>query len=156
MKKTIAIILFSIQFIFAQQNMMTISAEKKTASKVDWETTITINVADEIRAGFQLTLPKALRLIPLSVRINQKNLWLQNARVVSDVDSVVSWNLLDDGIVFQFNSDQLRSGDQLTINSMTTVVRSDLNPESAIGIFSLGNEQALQSVALPANLLGGQ
>ena len=156
MKKTIAIFVFSIQFLFAQQNLMTISTGQKSGSGVDWETTITINIADEIQAGFQLTLPAALRLIPLSVQINQKNLWLQNTTVVSAVDSVVSWNLLADGIVFQFNPDQLKSGDQLVITSMTVLRQKKINPESTIDILPVGGDQALQAVAIPAVFISGE
>ena len=156
MKKTIAIIVFLIQFLFAQQNMMTISAEKKSGSEVDWETTITINVTDEIKAGFQLILPVDLRLIPLSVQINQKNLWLQNATVVSAVDSVVSWNLLADGVVFQFNPDQLKSGDQLTLKAMMVLVRKNIERNSTIDIFPYEGEQALESVAIPETLHSGE
>ena len=156
MKKIITIIVLSFQFLFAQQNMMTISTAKNSGSEIDWETTITINVTDEIQTGFRLSLPAALRLIPLSVQIDQKNLWLQNATVVSGVDSVVSWSLLTDGVVFQFNPDQLRPGDQLTIKTMTTLVRKGLTPDAAINLFPYGGEQALESVAIPEALLGGE
>ena len=156
MKKIITIIALSFQFLFAQQNMMTISTAKNSGSEVDWETTITINVTDEIQTGFRLSMPAALRLIPLSVQIDQKNLWLQNATVVSGVDSVVSWSLLTDGVVFQFKTDQLRYGDQITKKTMTTIFRKDLTPESVIAIFpyaeSRPTQQALESVTLPANL----
>ncbi len=156
MKKIIVLIAFSAHFLFAQQNIMQMSAEKKTGSEANWETTIIIDIIDDIGTGFSLSLPNGLRLIPLSVAINQSQLWLQNSESVAEVDSVVSWSFSDDGLVFGFNPNQLSSGDQVSIKAMTALNRKQLNAESAIGIFSLGNEQAIQAVVIPAILLSGE
>jgi hypothetical protein len=65
--------------------------------------------------GLEINIPETLILIPVSIQVNRNALWLQNAEVIPQQDSVISWQSAPGSIVLLFKSGLVKNGNQLTL-----------------------------------------
>ena len=131
-------ILFA-QILFAQPGDLSVNLQKISPSDINWEITLTMNAPAGTQSGFLIEIPFNIKMVPLSVRINQADLWLQNAAQVSASDSVVHWVFMPDGVSFLFKEGQLTIGDQVVIKAMITLFKKRESSESVLKIRSVQN-----------------
>ena len=152
-KTTVLIVVLGIQVAFSQSQNMTITTQKISGNEVNWEATLSLTIPAAARSGLVLEMPRAVRMIPIAVSLNERNLWLQNGMEPSGIDSVVVWYTENQSISFLFNSGQVAAGERLQIQTMTSRIGKPAPAESVIQLrLYTGNEtegEIADSVALP-------
>jgi hypothetical protein len=120
--------------LFAQQSTLDISFENITENNSNWETNLSFSATNAIQTGILIGIPQGLRVVPLNVWINEKNIWLQYSDQVPQRDSVLTWHNNAEGLVILFGQDFLSSGDQIQISFMSTLIKKQLTTEELIEI----------------------
>ena len=134
MKKIVLITLFFAQILVAQPGDLSIDLQQISQSDINWEMILTMNAPAGTQSGFMIQMPASIKMVPVSVRINQADWWLLNTAQVSESDSVVSWVFMPDGVSFLFRDGQLVIGDEIEIKAVITMLQKTEISESAIRI----------------------
>jgi hypothetical protein len=82
------------------------------------------------------------------VQIDNKNVWLQNSEQVPQLDSVVTWQETEQGLIVIFSAELVSGGESVQISCMTSLLRSPISTEEIIEI------RAVQSAAQPVQISG--
>jgi hypothetical protein len=142
------------QIVYGQTENLQIRTESEAGNTINWQTTVTVTVPSGIRNSFLLELPAGLLMIPVSVTQNDRSLWLQNSGQPAAIDSAVSWQTTDQGLVFLFRDGQLNNGERLQITTMTTLSGKRPDAQAVISLrpFNPGQPAGAPaaSVALPS------
>ena len=145
------------QILFAQQTMLSVDQQPVAESEINWETTLTLSVQNNMENGFLIEIPAEIKMVPLSARINQNDMLLQNTQEAPSSESVVCWDLSPEGINLFFQDGQLNTGDQIVVKTMTTQIKKARQPESVVNIRSLQKKdsgiQYSEDIKSSANLL---
>ena len=137
MKKFVLITVLFSQILFAQQNDLTVDLKPVSDSNVNWETTLTLNAQNGTEKGFLIEVPAGVKMAPISARINQNELFLQNLNDIPSEESIICWTLLPEGLAFFFREGQFNPGDQIVVTTMTTQVRKTLESNPVVNIRSV-------------------
>lgn len=110
----------------AQQTGASIDITPIPESDSDWEFNLNLDLTSSLSNGILLETPQEVMLIPISLRINQEEMWLQNILSVPDRDSVIAWQNMPQGIMLIAKSDLLNSGDNIQLKCMANIQDSEL------------------------------
>jgi hypothetical protein len=122
------------QILFAQSNDLAVTLQPVSNSDVNWETTLTITGQSGLENGLLIELPAGVKMVPLNAQINQNTMFLQNINDVPTRESLICWNLNDDGLILFFSEGQFSSADQLVITTMTTQISKRIADNPTINI----------------------
>ena len=75
--------------------------------------------------GLLIEIPSGLKMVLLSVRINQNEMFLQNTNETSSIESVISWDLSPEGVILLFQDGQSTTGDRIVVKTMTTRIKKN-------------------------------
>jgi hypothetical protein len=157
-KTVLAIFVIFAQIVLGQTGNLQITTQKITGNEVNWETMLSLNIPAQVQSGFVLELPAGVHLVPISIELNSRALWLQNGIQAADVDSVVTWSLGASRIFFLFSPGQLNSADRLEIKSIAALNAKRLAADNTFNLRPYGADQSsgeiFASAALPAEWLG--
>ena len=156
-KKLVLITAVFSQIVFAQQNDLSIDVQPVSDSNINWETTLTLDAQSGMENGLLIEIPSGLKMVLLSVRINQNEMFLQNTNETSSIESVISWDLSPEGVILLFQDGQFTTGDRIVMKTMTTRIKKNLKDNAVINIRSIQNvNQTIQyseDVKSSANLV---
>ncbi len=134
----------------AQQSDLKIEAMKIPLAGDTWETTLMVAFSTLAQNGILIETPKELRLIPVSIARDNKQLWLQNSDRRPDGDSILTWQMNDSGFFLYFNTRQTFNQSTLSITCIAHLLTTALAPGSEIRIRPFtgesGNRQILPQV----------
>ena len=66
-------------------------------------------------AGLLLNVPVEVQLVPISIEIDNRPVWLKNDPAVPELDSVISWQSTPEGLVLLFREGLLNNGSVLEV-----------------------------------------
>lgn len=92
----------------------------------DWELNFSLNLNFSPAEGFVLQLPEKILLVPVSIQVNNKNMWLQKKTAIPDRDSVVTWEFTSQGLSLFFRNGSLKNGDALGIKCHASFSKTDI------------------------------
>ncbi len=139
MKKIVLVTVLLAQILFAQPGDLSVNLQQIPQSDINWEMILSLNAPAGTQSGFLIEIPSTIKMVPISVRINQSDLWLQNSEQVSASDSVVNWVFMPEGVSFLFKEGQLTTGDQMVIKAMITKLKKRESSESVLKIRPVQN-----------------
>ena len=139
MKRLVLITALFSQILLAQQNNLTIDLQPVAESKVNWEATLTFDALNGMQNGILIEVPAGLKMVPLTARINQNEMLLQNIKETPSKESVICWELSPEGIILFFRDGQFNAGDRLIIKTMTTLIKKRINQDAVVNIRSVQN-----------------
>ena len=139
MKKLLVFIALFSQILLAQQNDLAIDLQPVSQSEVNWETTLTLEGQSGMENGLLIELPAGIKMVPLSARLNENDLFLQNLDQTPARESVINWHLTEAGVVLFFAEGQYSSGDQLILKTLTTQIKKRIDDNQQINIRTIIN-----------------
>lgn len=139
MKRLVLITAIFSQILLAQQNNLTIDLQPVKESKVNWEATLTVDALNGMQNGILIEVPAGLKMVPLTVRINQNEMFLQNIKEIPSKESVICWDLSPEGIILFFSDGRFNTGDRLIIKTMTTLIKKRIIQDAVVNIRSVQN-----------------
>jgi hypothetical protein len=139
MKKLVLITALFSQILLAQPNDLIVDMNPVAESTVNWETTFTVNGQTGMENGLLIELPSGLKMVPLSARINQTEMYLQNLKETPSIESVICWDFSPEGIILFFGDGQFKTGDQIVLKTMTTLIKKNLKQEASVNIRAVQN-----------------
>jgi len=142
----ILLVLFSGQ-IFSQSNPLQIeltTLQSDVQVNLSWRSTVR-------PAGLLLNFPEVVQLIPISIEIDNRAIWLKNDAAVPERDSVISWQSTPEGLILLFREGLLNNGSVLDVSCHSNLGKSQAD-SAVIQIRTVqasagGIEAASQSVA---------
>ncbi len=130
--------LFLIMTIFwatllpAQTGEISTVLNRMSDSTPDWELNLTVNLNFESVNGLSFQLPAGISVIPVSIQLNGREVWLQNKLAVPDRDSVITWDFTSQGLSFFFRNGLLKNGDVLAISCHASIPQTDNFPAAVV------------------------
>ena len=115
------IILFWSISLFAQQNEIELALNPLPGTQSDWEFQLSLDFKISPANGLVIELPDEIKLIPVSIKINGAEVWLQNIITVPERDSVIAWQTVSEGIILLYKKKLVQSGDMFTMKCMATI-----------------------------------
>ncbi len=109
------ILVINTTFLFAQTDRLQVSVQPLEGSETDREMTIDWQSDRQLASGILIQLPEGSRAVPMSVRVNDTEMWLKKGDSLPGQDSVVVWQMNPDGLVLLFDAGLIGSGDRLTV-----------------------------------------
>jgi hypothetical protein len=106
----ILLIFCSVQ-LYAQSNPLQIELtplQSDVQVNLSWRSTVR-------PSGLLLNVPAEVQLIPISIEIDSRAVWLKNDPAVPELDSVISWQSTPDGLVLLFQEGLLDNGSVLEV-----------------------------------------
>ena len=70
----------------------------------------------------------------MNVQINDQNVWLQNSQQAPQLDSVVTWQNNEQGLIILFSTGLISGGQTIQITCMATLLRNQISTEEVIEI----------------------
>lgn len=135
MRKILCIIfLFITADLIAQDIMLDLSVQRIAQTESNWDLNIILNSSMRLQPGVLIEFPNEIRIIPVSVKVNEKNYWLQNYNRIPEIDSVTTWQLTEEGLVLLFKENEVLNGNQLKVNCILTLIAKELTKEKVIRI----------------------
>jgi hypothetical protein len=144
MKKLVLLTAIFSQILFAQQNNLAVDLQPVAESDINWEATLSLDAEVGMESGLLIEVPAGIKMVPLNVRINDKDLYLQNKRQTPSNESVINWDLSAEGVTLFFPDGQYNSGDRLELKMMTSQIKKTVTANPAINIRTIVNKQDLQ------------
>ena len=139
MKKLVLFIALFAQTLLAQPGDLAINLQPVRDSAVNWEATLTLEAQNGMENGLLIELPAGVKMVPLSARLNETELFLQNLDQAPASESVVNWDLTDEGVVLFFAEGQYSPGDRLILKTMTTQIKKQIEDNQQINIRTVLN-----------------
>jgi len=112
----------------AQTGDINTALNRMSDSSPDWELSLTINLNFEPANGLTFQLPAGIEIIPVSIRVNGKEMWMQNKLAVPNRDSVITWDFTAQGLSIFFRNGLLKNGDVLAITCHASIPKTDNFP----------------------------
>ena len=106
----ILLVLCSVQ-VFAQSNPLQIELtplQSDVQVNLSWRSTVR-------SAGLLLNVPAEVQLVPISIQIDDRSVWLKNDAAVPELDSVICWQSTPEGLVLLFREGLLDNGSLLEV-----------------------------------------
>ncbi len=113
--------------LIAQSNDLEVSLSPVAGTKADWDLNFSLNVNFPAGNGFSLQVPKGVMLIPVSLGINETEVWLQKANIISDHDSTVVWRSIADGLIFLYKDQLIKQGDRIQLKCIANIINTPLH-----------------------------
>ncbi len=111
-------IFFAFTFTFGQSTSLSVSFNNEDLSKSNVQMELTLNIESSIDSLLFISLPSKLKIIPISIKKNNQNLWLQNSIKVPKKELLVSWVDSANALAFRFLPGTIVNGDKVIIVSM--------------------------------------
>lgn len=139
MKKLVVITALFSQILFAQQKNLTVQLQPVPKSAVNWETTLILEAQSGMENGLLIELPAGIKIVPVSVRLNDIDMYLQNVNEIPTNESVITWNLAEEGMVLLFSEGKFNPGDRLVLKTMMTKIKKQIEDSAQINIRTVVN-----------------
>ncbi len=135
MQKILCIIfLFITADLIAQDIMLDLTVQRIEQTESNWDLNIILNSSMRLQLGLLIEFPNEIRIVPVSVKVNEKNYWLQNHNRIPEIDSVTSWQLTEEGLVLLFKEKEVLNGNQLKVNCILTLIAKELTDGEVLRI----------------------
>ncbi len=102
--------------MFAQANRLQISVNSNAENEPTLEFALAWDMNFNPTNGLKIETSQEIYLVPKSLMVNGKGMWLQNLTTIPEQDSVITWQSSPNGIILLFREDLIKNGDQLNIN----------------------------------------
>ena len=154
MKLFSSILIVSI-FIFsaamAQNGNLNIDLQKIQDSN-NWDFNLQYQFTNPITIGVFIELPDKFIVTPISIKVNDQDLWLKNTDEISENDFVVHWEYLENGLILRFSDNLIQSGNQFSLNGLSST-SNNLDDDTVISIKQMvDNDQIGENVIASNNI----
>ncbi len=131
--------LFIPLFLLAQTVPLKSQVKLEPNTKNSYELILNLNTTSQITQGFVLTFFGKTKVFPLSIALNGQNLWLKKSAQKPNKKNTVHWFYSDSNLVVQFNHQDVKTGDKLSLNLH---LARNLNTmgQISLAVFSLQGE----------------
>lgn len=118
------VLVFSSTIIFAQSNPLQIELADLQADvqvNISWRTTLR-------PAGLLITVPAEVQLVPISIALDNRPLWLLKDSAVPKRDSVIAWQTTPEGLILLFREGLVENNQMLKLNCHSNLANSQVGP----------------------------
>jgi hypothetical protein len=132
--KSILIILLLVwaTLTYAQTGDINVTLNPISESGSDWELNFSVDLNFDPGSGLSFQLPAGISVIPISVQLNGREMWLQKKMALPDRDSVLTWEFNAQSLSIFFRNGLLKNGDVLAVKCQASIQQTDSSSSSVI------------------------
>jgi hypothetical protein len=120
----------------AQQGDLNIAVTNTPSAEApgNWTTTLTFTLPSLVQNDLLVETPGELRLIPVAITLDNKQLWLQNTdqKPPASADSVLTWQMNESGFTIHGGSTRSFNQATLSITCIANLLAAQVNPGGKI------------------------
>lgn len=153
--KTLSIKIISCVLIFnvvlAQNTDLSVDIQK-IQNTDDWEFNLQYQFKSPVVTGIFIELPDKFIVTPISIRVNDQEMWLKNSSDASNNDAAIHWENTENGLVLRFTNNLIQSGNQLLLKGLSSI-SSNLDNDIIISLKQMvDNDQMSEDIIVSNNL----
>jgi hypothetical protein len=154
MKLVLSILFISI-FIFttakAQDGNLSVDLQK-IQNTDNWEFNLNYQVDNLNSTGIFIELPENFKVTPISIKVNDQDLWLKNSTETTVNDSVIHWENTENGLILRFSENLFQYATLLSIKCIS-LTNIDIDDDTIISIRSMINNDQISDEVIVSNNL---
>ena len=151
--KTLSIIIISCVLIFnvvlAQNTNLNIDVQKIQDTN-NWDFNLQYQFTRPVINGVFIELPNKFIVTPISIKVNDQDLWLKNTDEISENDLVIHWEYVENGLILRFTDNLIQSGNQLSLNGLSST-SNNLDDDTVISIKQMENNDQIGESVIASN-----
>jgi hypothetical protein len=106
--------------LYAQSNDLVVTVSKMSEDTPDTEATFSWQSSRNIQSGLIFTLSENMKAVPISIRLDDREMWLKRGLESPSNDSIVCWELSPDGLILLFTNGLLNDNSNLNVRCHTS------------------------------------
>jgi hypothetical protein len=153
--KNIILIIFLMTLLSASafsQNASLNMNIQKIENTDNWEFMLEYTFSSAVDSGIFIELPANLAATPVSINLNNTEMWLKNSNEIPANDSAVYWETLENGIILRFNSDLIQANSRISVKCISQVSQN-LSDDANISIKRMQNRSEISNEIIASNNL---
>ncbi|MEJ2051006.1 MAG: hypothetical protein P8Y60_14415 [Calditrichota bacterium] len=128
----IILLLVWVSLTYSQTGDINVTVNRMSDSGSDWELNFSVNLNFNPGSGLSFQLPAGISVIPVSIQLNGREMWLQKKMALPDRDSVLTWEFTAQSLSIFFRNGFLKNGDVLTVKCQARIQQTDSSPNTVI------------------------
>lgn len=145
------VIVFAFNAVIAQDGNFIVDLQKIQNTE-NWEFNLDYQFANLNSTGLFIELPDKFTVTPLSIIVDDQNMWLKNSDSAAENDLAIHWENTESGLILRFSNNLIQSASRLTVQCMAQT-SNDINEDAIISIKPMiDNDQISDEVIASNNL----
>jgi hypothetical protein len=128
----IILLLVWVPLTYAQTGDINVTLNRMSDSGSDWELNFSVNLNFDPGSGLSFQLPAGISVIPISIQLNGREMWLQKKMALPDRDSVFTWEFTAQNLSIFFRNGFLKNGDVLAVKCQASIQQTDSSSSAVI------------------------
>lgn len=120
------LLIFVVSGLFGQQADVQLNLTPLSQTESDWEFELSVDFNFTPVSGLAVVVPEDVMLVPVSLKINNKRMWLQNLQFAPEPDSVVAWQRIADGLMFIYKQGMIQARDRMELKCISSLLKMPL------------------------------
>lgn len=118
----------------------------------NWEFNLQYQFNSTVSTGIFIELTAKFVVTPISIKVNDQEMWLKNSSEASNNDSAIHWEYVENGLILRFTDNLIQSASQLTLNCISQISK-DFETDTVISIKQMvDNDQIGEDIIASNNL----
>ena len=101
--------------LYAQSNDLIVNVNRMSGDTPDLEATFSWQSSRNIQSGLIFTLSENMTALPISIRLDDREMWLIKGLENPSNDTIVSWELSPDGLILLFSNGLVDNNSNLDV-----------------------------------------
>jgi len=125
---------------------------QKIQNTENWEFNLNYQFAGLNSAGIYIELPGKFTITPISILVNDQNMWLKNSDKAVDNDLAIHWQKTESGLILRYSNNLIQTATSITVQCMAQI-SSDINEDAIISIKPLMDNDRISDEIIASNNL---
>ncbi|MEJ2543339.1 MAG: hypothetical protein P8Y99_04670 [Calditrichaceae bacterium] len=140
---------FAFSIVIAQTGNLNVELQKIQNTE-NWEFNLDFQFANLNSTGILIELPEKFVVTPLSIMIDDQNMWLKNSNNAAENNSAINWESTESGLILRFTNNTIQSASQLNVRCMAQT-GNDVDENAIISIKLLINNDQISDEVIASN-----
>lgn len=90
--------------LYAQSNDLIVNVSRMSGDTPDLEATFSWQSSRNIQSGLIFTLSENMKAVPISIRVDEREMWLKRGLETPVNDTIICWDLAPGGLILLFSN----------------------------------------------------
>ena len=143
--------IFAFNIVIAQNGNLNVDLQKIQNTE-NWEFNLNYQFASLNSTGIFVELPEKFTITPISIMVNDQNMWLKNSDKAVDNDLAIHWEKTEGGLILRYSNNLIRTATSITVQCMAQT-SNDINEDAIISIKLMTDTDQISDEVIASNNL---
>ncbi|MCK5454438.1 MAG: hypothetical protein KAJ16_08750, partial [Calditrichia bacterium] len=109
--------------LYAQSNDLVVNVSRMSEDTADLEATFSWQSSRNIQSGLVFTLSENMQAVPVSIRVDNREMWLKKGLETPANDTIICWDLAPEGLILLFSDGLISNNTSLDVRCHASFTR---------------------------------